>query len=99
MTARIERGGAAAIYGTTALGATLPPRRVPTKVSIPPYSGVWGGVEQGPKRGMKSSPCRPRGKTALAAVNGPSLGHRATTPKRRKPSFHHSDCAAGGDAW
>jgi len=26
---------------------------------------------------MKSSPCRPRGKTALAAVNGPSLGHAA----------------------
>ena len=35
MTARVERAGAAAIYGTTALGATLPPRRVPTKVSIP----------------------------------------------------------------
>ena len=56
MTARIERGGAAAIYGTTALGATLPPRRVPTKVSIPPYSGVWvvsSKVRKGASRAVR----------------------------------------------
>jgi hypothetical protein len=43
------------------------------------------------KGAVKGSPCRPRGKTALAAVNGPSLGHAATTPKRRKRSSAKRD--------
>ena len=46
--------------GTVVLFRELPTTCVAAKVSIPPYSGVWGGVEQGPKRGNFLPDCWPR---------------------------------------
>lgn len=57
--------------------AVKPQGRSRPRPALPTVS-VAAVQEEWLQRGMKSSPCRPRGKTALAAVNGPSLGHAAT---------------------
>jgi hypothetical protein len=57
--------------GTVVLFRELPTTCVAAKVPIPPYSSVWGGVEQGPKRGMTG---RPRQQQPTAA-QGVEIGH------------------------
>jgi hypothetical protein len=59
--------------GTVVLFRESPTTCVAAKVSIPPYSGVWGGVEQGPKRVVGhvwTAPLAQEGKSVMQLRSG-----------------------------